>query len=264
MATLHHSNALGGGLVEAYPIRKVGVDAPFRWLSKGLGDLKAAPLPSLLYGFVFVAIGLGLLALAASKPVFVLALLSGFLLVGPFVAVGLYDLSHRLEEGQAPTLAHAFSALKFNTLVMAGFAMALGLVMVFWVRSAAVLTGLFFGDASLLSEGWGRLFTSPESFDFMLAFVLFGFALAVVVFSISVVSLPMINHRKVDIVTAIVTSLRAVMMNPLPMLIWAGLIVGLIGLGMAFFYIGLVVTLPIVGHASWHAYRELVGDNSGD
>ena len=130
--------------------------------------------------------------------------------------------------------------------------------MVFWVRSAAILTGLFFDDATLISQGWSAFFSNPQSMDFISSFMLFGFALAVVVFSISVVSIPMINHRKVDVITAIVTSLRAVMRNPLPMLLWAALIVGLIGLGYALFYIGLMITLPIVGHASWHAYRDLV------
>lgn len=252
------SYSSGSVYVDAYPLRAVSMAAPFHWLSKGLADFKADLAPSLLYGVVFTVIGMALMAMAASKPVFVMVLLTGFLLVGPFIAVGLYDLSRQREEGLQPNLMHAFSSLKMNMGSLALFAVILGMIMVFWVRSAAILTGLFFDDATLISQGWSAFFSNPQSMDFISSFMLFGFALAIVVFSISVVSIPMINHRKVDVITAIVTSLRAVMRNPLPMLLWAALIVGLIGLGYALFYIGLMVTLPIVGHASWHAYRDLV------
>jgi len=91
-------------------------------------------------------------------------------------------------------------------------------------------------------------------------FTIFGFFIAQIAFSISVVSIPMLLHRKVDVITAITTSLRVVLKNPIPMLIWAIIIVTLINLGFVLAFIGLAVTLPVIGHASWHAYRDLVGD----
>lgn len=258
MATLHAPHDMHTSTGEIYTIRHVETDAPFRWLREGLADMKKAPLASLMYGLVFAVVGLGMMALVSFQPVFVVELLTGFLLVGPFVAVGLYDLSRRIEDGEKPTLAHAFSALKFNTISLASFALMLGFIMIFWVRTAAILTGLFVKDATLMTVGWGEFFSTTQSIDYIISFTLLGLALAIIVFSISVVAIPMITHRKVDVITAMMTSLRAVAMNPLPMILWAGLIVGMIALGMAFFYIGLMVTLPIVGHASWHAYRELV------
>jgi uncharacterized membrane protein len=256
MAT--HGFSSGRVYIDTYPVQTVTWDAPLRWLRQGFADFKANPKPSLLYGVLFTAIGMGLLAIAAANPVFIIALLSGFLLVGPFIAVGLYDLSQQREEGKIPTLSHAFSALKVNAGSLALFALVLGMIMAFWIRSAAILTGLFFDDATLLTQGWSAFFANPQSMNFIVSFLLFGFALAMLVFSISVVAIPMINHHKVDVITAIVTSLRAVMRNPLPMILWSALIVSLIAVGYALFFVGLIVTLPLVGHASWHAYRDLV------
>lgn len=258
MATLHASRDMRSSTGDIYTINSVDTDAPLRWLKMGFADMKKSPLASLTYGLIFAIVGLGMMAMISFQPVFVVELLTGFLLVGPFVAIGLYDLSRRMEEGEKPTLTHALSALKFNTISLASFAVMLGFIMIFWVRTAAILTGLFVKDASLMTLGWGEFFSSVQSFDYIISFTLLGLALAILVFAISVVAIPMMTHRKVDVITAMLTSLKAVAMNPIPMILWAGLIVGMIGLGIAFFYIGLMVTLPIVGHASWHAYRELV------
>lgn len=247
-------------LIRLPEVNIVSASAPKAWLMAGLNDMKQAPMASLLYGLIFAVTGMILFALAAQNPVFVVTLTTGFLLVGPFVAVGLYAMSQHIEQGEYPTLKDAFSALKFNAVSLVSFALLLGIIMTIWTRTTALMTGLFFNDATIATQGWAALATNPQSYDFILAFVGAGFILAAFSFAVSVVSIPMMTHRKVDVVTAIITSLKAVAKNPLPMIIWAGMIVALIALGTAFFYVGLIITLPLVGHASWHAYRALVRD----
>lgn len=239
-------------------VNSVSSDAPMRWLKAGLNDMKKAPMASLLYGLIFTVLGAAMIMGVISKPLFVISLITGFLLVGPFVAVGLYDLSRRIEDGEKPTLSHAFQSLQRNSLGLALFALILGLIMVFWTRSAAILTAVFFNDMQIATTGWASIFFSEQSLPFLISFVAFGGLLAVVAFSISVVAIPMLIDKKTDVITAIVTSLRSVIKNPVTMIAWAFLIAFIIFAGTVFMYIGLVVALPLIGHASWHAYRDLV------
>lgn len=239
-------------------VRVVSTDAPMRWLKAGIEDMKKSPAASLLYGLIFTVLGAVMMFAVMAKPIFVISLITGFLLVGPFVAVGLYDLSRRIEAGEKPTLAHAFGALRRNSLGLALFAVILGLIMVFWTRSAAIMTAIFFNDVTLATEGWAALFTSEQSLPFLLSFIGFGGLLAIVAFSISVVSIPMLIDRKTDVITAVVTSLKAVVKNPLTMAAWAFMIAFVIALGVLALYVGLIIALPIIGHASWHAYKDIV------
>lgn len=243
-------------------LNKVDLMAPFGWLAHGFSDLKKAKIPSLVYGLVFALIGLLLVFIAAKTPIWSAALTTAFLLTGPFLAIGLYDLSRQIEVGDKPCLLDSIKIIKANLINLGIFATVLGFLLMIWLRIAALIAGVFFNDFEIITQGWSVLFSGGRSIEFMLFFAFFGFFIAQLAFSISVVSIPMLLHRKVDIVTAIVTSLRVVIKNPLAMLVWATIIVALIGLGMAFAFIGLMVTLPIVGHASWHAYRELVSRES--
>lgn len=239
-------------------VRAVSTEAPMRWLKAGIADMKKVPAASLTYGLIFTVLGAIMMYGVMAKPIFVISLITGFMLVGPFVAVGLYDLSRRIGAGEKPTLAHALGSLRRNSLGLALFALVLGLIMVFWTRSAAIMTAIFFNDVTLATEGWAALFTSEQSLPFLLSFIGFGGLLAVVAFSISVVSIPMLIDRKVDVITAVVTSLKAVVKNPAPMAAWAFMIAFVIALGVLALYVGLIVALPIIGHASWHAYKDIV------
>lgn len=241
-------------------VNKVDVMAPLGWLSKGISDLKTAKLPSLIYGLSFAVIGIFLFFTASKNPVWSAALTSAFLLLGPFLAIGLYDLSRQIEEGKKPCLKQSIQKIRDNLVGLGFFAVLLGIILMIWLRISALIAGIFFNDIELITKGWAVLLDGSRSIEFLLFFTLFGFLIAQLVFSISVVSIPMLLHRKVDVVTAITTSLRVVIKNPLPMLVWAIIIVLLINLGMLFAFIGLTVTLPIIGHASWHAYKELVGN----
>ena len=243
-----------------YTVNKVAIAAPFTWLSKGFADLKKSKTPSLAYGFVFALIGLGLTVLAAKNPIWSAAFTTAFFLIGPFLAIGLYDLSRQIEEGQKPCLLDSIHIIKDNLVNIGIFVVALGFLLMLWLRISALIAGIFFNKIELITKGWSVLFTSDHSIEFFLFFIVFGFFIAQLAFSISVVSMPLLLHRKVDIITAITTSLRVVIKNPIAMFIWAIIIVVFINLGIALAFIGLVVTLPLIGHASWHAYRDLVGE----
>ena len=243
-------------------VNKVDIKAPLGWLSKGISDLKKAKLPSLIYGFTFAIIGLSLVFLASKNPIWSAAFTSAFLLLGPFLAIGLYELSRQIEAGEKPCLIDSIKTIRKNLVGLGFFVVVLGILLMIWLRISALIAGIFFDDIELITKGWAVLFDGSRSIEFMLFFMFFGFFIAQLVFSISVVSIPMLLDRKVDVITAISTSLRVVIKNPIPMFIWAILIVALINLGVIFAFIGLTITLPIIGHASWHAYRELVQDES--
>lgn len=241
-------------------IRKVSIDQPFRWLGDGARDLgKAWPL-SLFYGVAFALLGYGLVHAAESRPHLVMWLMSGFLFVAPVLATVFYSLSHRLEHHhRLPNLFVPLLCWRANPGSLGLFLVMLVFVLISWERVSAILVGLFLGGsgiaslADLLSVDAFRAHT-----DFVFAYLAFGGVLALVMFSLSVVSLPMMLHRKVDFATALVTSFMATRLNFPTLLLWGVLIAGLVAIGMATNFIAMAVIFPWLGHASWHAYRELV------
>lgn len=259
MATTHTATTQDS-VAPVITIRKVSAGAPFDWLKKGFADYKKSFLPSMLYGLIFAVVGMGVIFLASKNPIFSMAFISAFFLVGPFIAVGLYHLSWQIEEGEKPCLLDSIVHIKSNLLNLGLFIVILGFLMMIWMRIAALIAGVYFGNLELITEGVSALLTVEFNLEFAAFFTFFGFFIAQLAFSISVVAIPMIIHRKVDVITAIVTSLRVVMKNPIAMLVWAIIIVAMINLGFILFFLGLALTLPIIGHASWHAYRATVDD----
>jgi len=241
-------------------IHRVGVDQVFHWLRAGAQDMaKAWPL-SLFYGAVFALMGYGLVHGAWSKPHLAMALTSGFLFVAPVLATVFYCLSHRLEHHhKLPNLFVPLLSWRANPASLGLFALMLVFVLSVWERISAILVGLFLNGsgigtvADLMS--WEAI---RQHADFTLSYLAFGGVLALMVFSLSVVSLPMLLHRKVDLATALVTSFLATRLNFAVMLFWGALITGLIMVGMATDFIAMAVIFPWLGHASWHAYRELI------
>ncbi len=240
-------------------VREVMPDAPWRWLRLGLADMRAAPVPSLFYGVVLTAFGV-LLTHSPTKGAVELALLTGVLIVGPFLLMGLYDVSRRLARGERVALGATMLAWKANAPAIGFYAVILALLLAVWIRVSIVVVALFFdGNAPSMEALWASMSESPDTIAFIGAYIAAGCGFALFVFATSVVSLPMLLDReKMDTLSAMITSFNALRRSFGTMLIWAGLIVSLVVFGFAAFYVGLIVILPMIGHATWHAYREAV------
>ena len=249
-------------LFKAYAVRKVSPAAIKDWLKGGWQDIKANPSASLAYGILFSLVGVLMSIVSAANPAFFVAASTGFFLVGPFLALGLYALSLQIEKGEQPRFFTSLTYLKQNALSLGLYAVALGLIMIFWVRLSAVITSVFYQQMSVSVDGytglWNALLTMDNSWLFILAFFGVGLVFALIAFISGVVTAPLLLDRKVDIVTAAATSVKAVFHNPVTMFLWAIVIAVIVGLGILTFDIGLIIAMPLIAHASWHAYRDLV------
>jgi len=246
---------------QAIEIRKVDSSAPMRWLSKGINDFKVSPLLSFSYGLLYAAIGLVLIYFTYKQPVYTFGMVTIFYLAGPVIAVGLYCMSRHIEAGVKPEFNKGCKALCYNPVGILSFSIVIGMLIVFWTIITAAIFAVFFGHLTVSGDILATLAANNQVLPFFAIVFLVGLFFAVVSFMLSVISIPLMTHRKADVVTAMITSFRAVKKNPLVMFTWAFAIVALIGLGLAFAFVGVAITLPIVGHASWHAYRELVVDD---
>jgi uncharacterized membrane protein len=248
-----------GHVLETPGVRALGAGRPFLWLRRGLDDLRRTPAASLGYGAIFAAIGALLLALAWHRAHVAPALATGFMLIAPFLAIVLYDLSRQLEGGGAPNSVHALYSWRRNPGSISLFGLLLALTLIFWERVSAIVFALFYGGrVPDLDNLFADVVLSGHYTTLLVAYFGVGGVLALAVFAASVVSLPMLLDRPVDIATAIGTSLRCVARNPAAMLVWAVIIATLMAIGFATWMVGLVLVFPWLGHASWHAYRDLV------
>jgi len=243
------------------PVRNIDAAAPFRWLARGWSDMRAAPAASLFYGTAFALMGWLIVFVFRHAHEYTSALTAGFLLVGPFLCTGLYDISRRLAAGKPVTLTETLTAWRANLGAFSLFALALTVVMLVWARASLVTFALFFSSGMPTLSGFLGRVASPQHWDFVLTYFAVGGVFATIVFALSVVSVPLMLDRGTDTVVAAVTSIRALAANPLPLLLWAALIVLLVAAGFATLFLGLLVAVPVVGHATWHAYEEIVGRN---
>jgi uncharacterized membrane protein len=240
-------------------IRHISWRQPLAWLGRGLDDLKANPGPSLAYGLLF-AIGGDLIMLAALRHPYLLTVaVSGFFLVAPLLAAGLYELSRQTARGRKIMFIDSLRCYQRNGQSMAIFGLVIGLAALFWERFSAIAFALL-GESSGVDSGvfLSRILLSGEHGTFAVIWLIAGALLALLIFALSVVSVPLMLDRDSDFVTAMATSLQAFLNNAGPLLLWAALIVFLCLLGFATLLFGLVIIMPILGHASWHAYRDLV------
>jgi uncharacterized membrane protein len=239
-------------------VRRVEPSRPLNWLKRGWTDLIQDWPVSLAVGAAFTLLGYLLMEYAWPRPHLAMALTSGFVLVSPFLALVFYDLSRRREKAGT----RRFEGARNNLASIGLFGLLLAFILSGWERVSAILVGLFFKGNSLADGGFsiGALF-APEHLGFIVPYMLAGGALAALVFALSVVSLPMMMDRKVDIATAITTSLWVVRENPATMLLWAFMIGALTLLSELAWRLPLVVIFPLLGHATWHAYRDLVGES---
>lgn len=239
-------------------VRTVGIGAPLAWVAAGWRDLLAHPLPSAFYGVCFALMGFLVYIVFRHAYPYVSALVTGFFLVGPFFAIGLYALSRRRERGEPPWLAPTLDAWAPNKGSIGMFALVLTVILLVWARASLVVFALFYTRGMPTIEDFARRIVSLDNIEFVLAYLCVGGFFAVLVFAISVVSVPMMLDRNTDGIVAVLTSLRAFGANVPAMVVWGVVIVALVGFGFATWFVGLVVTVPLIGHATWHAYRALV------
>jgi uncharacterized membrane protein len=230
---------------------------PIRWLRLGWRDFIRCPGIGLFYGACFMGMGWALLKLYEYAPAYVMALSAGFLLVGPFMCLGLYRASQRLEAGSSPDFGDSLLAWDTRTGQLAIFGFVLLVLEMLWARVTLVIFAVSFDGMPDL-KGSLLALLEPENIGFIVAWVTVGAVFATLIFAVSVVSMPMILHRQTDAITAGLTSMRLFFTQTGVMLWWGFLITLIVGLGMLPGFAGLLLAGPVIGHASWHAYRAAV------
>jgi len=230
--------------------------APFDWLRLGWRDLAAHPGTSLFYGLPFWCMALVLHAVFHTEPEYAMTMVSGCLLLGPFVAMGLYDLSRRREQGLVPDFMASLTCWKPHLRSMGLLVGVLTVLELLWGRVSLVLIALFFDTGMPSSVDVMQTLLNPDNREFVAAYIIVGGVFALLVFAISVVSIPMILDRDTDAITAAIASIEVVTNNTAVMLLWGVLLASLVTLSLLLsLAVGLVVAGPLLGHASWHAYR---------
>jgi uncharacterized membrane protein len=244
-------------------IRKIGTADLFDALAKGVADFNEKPSHLMFLTLIYPVIALVLARLSFGYDVLPLLfpLAAGFALLGPLAAVGLYELSRRREQGQEIVWSHAFGVRKSPSR---GAIIRLGLILLaifaLWIFTAHSIYSALFGDVTpaSVSEFANQILYTWKGWALIIVGNAVGFLFALVVLTISVVSFPLLLDRKVGASEAMATSIKAVLANPRPMLLW-GLIVA-VGLlvGSIPFFVGLCIVLPVLGHSTWHLYRKVV------
>ena len=231
---------------------------PFHWLLLGWRDLMAAKGIGLFYGacFLFMAMVLG--AVFRSKPEYAMSIASGCLLVGPFLAMGLYEVSRRRELGMLPELGASLTCWDSHLRSMGMLVLVLIVLELLWGRASLVVFAVFFNTGMPSTTGVINAIFNPENWEFLAVYVVVGGIFAGLVYAISVVSIPMILDRDTDAISAAITSLQVVFGNVAVMLLWGVLITSLVVVAFIPWGLGLLVIGPWLGHASWHAYRGSV------
>ncbi|QDP00589.1 DUF2189 domain-containing protein [Thalassotalea sp. PS06] len=232
---------------KAIDCHKIDQSAPFHWLALAVQDFIKAPLISLVYGLIFSLIPAALivLVLATDTHLVILPASVAFALIGPVFATGLYDVAWELEKGHKPTFRHSLKSMFRNPVGEWGFAILLMLMMLAWMRIAALIHALY---PTTLNPGL------EEMMGFLTLGTLAGAALLAVVFTFSVFTPQIMMERRVDIFTAVATSYNAVMENLAAMVVWAAIIIISVLIGFATSAVGFIIIMPLLSYASWHAY----------
>jgi uncharacterized membrane protein len=240
-------------------IRPIDFAAPLRWLGLGWADLWRQPAASLFYGVAVAVTGAVILGVTANLPYLFAAAITGFLLVAPMLAAGLYELSRSYLAEEPVSLFDSMLAWERNPSGLVSFGLLSMLAGTAWQLASAVIVALFYkgsplGPLAMMIE----VLVNPQHYLMFFIYLCAGGVLAAIVFALSVVSMPMLVDRQCNLLEALATSVNAVAENPLPLALWALIIMLLTGLGFAAALFGLVLVMPWLGHASFHAYKELV------
>jgi len=241
-----------------YELRELPAYAPFAWLVRGWDDFRAAPFASGFYGASFAAMGWAILALYDFAYQYVSTLAGAFLLAAPFLATGLYALSRDREAGRKPAFLASLAAWRENLGGLGIYVLVITVIFLVWARASLVTFALFSTGAMPDLKNFLAKAFSLGNIEFVLVYFAAGAMFATLVFAVSVVSVPMMLDRNNDAVSAAILSVQVLARNPAAMAVWALLIVLFTGIGLATALVGLVVTMPVIGHATWHAYRDCV------
>ena len=243
----------------AIVLRRLSFADPLRWLALGWRDFIRCPGIGLFYGACFMVMGWALMKVYETAPAYVMALSADFLLMGPFLCLGLYRASQRLENGEKPDFGDSLLAWDTRTGQLAIFGFVLLILEMLWGRATLVIFAVSFDGMPDL-RGSLLALMDPQNLGFIVAWVGVGALFAGLIYAVSVVSIPMILHRQTDAITAGLTSMRLFFTQMPVMLFWGALITLLVVLALLPWFAGLLVVGPVLGHASWHAYRAAVAD----
>lgn len=248
-------------------IRTISIDRPWFWLTEGWRDFVAAPGLSMAYGLLAAA-AFGIISLLFGSQGswhWAIALMPGFLIVGPLLAVGLYEISRRREGNLRSSFRDSLHGWGRNTFTTVSLGIIMMLLMLVWFFTSFQLTALFVANTGVMASVFGgtmelSTFLTSVTWPMVTAVIISGVATLAVAFLLTAVSVPLAaDHEDVDVITAVVISVRTVLHNWRPMLLWAGLILIFTGVGIMPFYLGLIITFPLLGYATWHAYRDILG-----
>lgn len=232
-------------------------------LRLGWEDFKAVPTHAILLALIYPVLGIVLARTVLGYSILPLLfpLAAGFALLGPFAALGFYDLSRRREQGQVPTASHALGVLRSPSIgAMLSFGVLLLVLFPVWLAAAQSIYSATFGyaPASSFPDFFHRVLTTREGQTLIVVGCGVGFLFALIALCISVVSFPLMLDRHASAMDAMLTSVRAVAQNPIPMAVWGLIVAALLVAGTIPFFLGLTVVIPVLGHATWHLYRKVV------
>lgn len=240
------------------PVRSVPIARPFTWLALGWRDFTHAFGPSLFHGVIVALAGLAIVTIGLRLWYVLPGAVSGFVLIAPILATGLYELSRRMLRGERPLLLHAFEAWRRGTRPLVWMGLALAIAGTAWVLVSTVMVALFVKAPITGVEDFLRHVVLSEGSNLFWLWIAFGGLGASFVFAATAVSVPLMLDRDIDTLSAVLTSVRAVGENPVAMALWAAIIMALTVLAMLPLMLGFAFVVPVVGHATWHAYRDLV------
>jgi uncharacterized membrane protein len=262
MATFH---VMAGGVETQAPviIRKITIADLFSALRQGIEDFWEKPSHYVFLALIYPVVGVVLAMLASGQNALPLLypLVSGFALVGPFAAIGLYEISRRREQHLDTSWRHAFEVLRSPSIPsIAALGLLLVVVFLVWLYTAQTIYESLFGEfaATSIPVIIDQVFNTAQGRTLFIVGNAIGFIFALVVLATTAIAFPLLLDRDVGLVSAIGASLRAMIVNPVPMLAWGLIVAVLVALGSLPFFVGLAVVMPILGHATWHLYRKIV------
>ena len=239
------------GIARVIPSANLEKFACFKWIALGINDFKKAKTISLFYGIIFTLIPVGITFLVAASEFYLVIFpaMICFMLLGPYLAAGLYDVSWQFEKEHKPSLRHSLKAMSRNAVNEWAFGIMLMVLMIFWLRVASLIHALY---PSYLDPTFANIW------PFLTLGTIVGAGFAILVFFISAFTQPILLERKVDLATAVLTSMNAVWRNKVPMFVWGCVIMFSVFLGFMTFFVAFIFIMPVLGYATWHGYIEAI------